>query len=70
MEAQNQGDVNGLSEKVLDSANGVVGADEMPDIFSAYADTAYAINQMGLAVDITQYLTEEEQAEYLSLIHI
>lgn len=66
VEAQNQGDVNGLSEKVLDSANGVVGADEMPDIFSAYADTAYAINQMGLAVDITQYLTEEEQAEYIA----
>ncbi len=65
VEGQNQGDVNSLTDKVLDAANGVVGAEEMPEIFAAYADTAYAIDQMGLAVDITKYLSEEEQAEYI-----
>ncbi|MEG2259970.1 MAG: ABC transporter substrate-binding protein, partial [Oscillospiraceae bacterium] len=60
VESQNQGDVVGLTEKVIDSANQVVGSDEMPEIFAAYADTAYEINKMGLAVDITQYLSNDE----------
>ncbi len=65
VEALNQGDVNGLSERVLESANHAVGAAQMPDIFAAYADTAYEINKMGLVVDITQYMTEEEIESYI-----
>ncbi|MEG2677506.1 MAG: extracellular solute-binding protein [Oscillospiraceae bacterium] len=65
VESQNQGDVVGLTEKVIDSANQVVGSEEMPEIFAAYADTAYEINKMGLAVDITQYLSNDELSEYI-----
>jgi hypothetical protein len=36
-----------------------------PDIFSAYADSAYEIDQMGLLADLSPYLTEEERAEYI-----
>ena len=35
-----QGNVNDLEEQVMASAQGKVGAEEMPNIFMAYADTA------------------------------
>ena len=44
---------------------GKVGAAAMPNIFSAYADTAYALDQMGMLVDLSQYLTEDERARYV-----
>ena len=34
-------------------------------IFSAYADTAYTLEQMGQVVDLSPYLTEKEKAAYL-----
>ena len=49
----------------MDAAQGKVGAAAMPNIFSAYADTAYALNQMGMVVDLSQYLTEDERAQYV-----
>lgn len=33
----------------------------MPNIFSAYADTAYTLEQMGQVVDLSPYLTEKER---------
>lgn len=64
VEGHSQGDVNQLEEKVLAAANGQVGSDEMPDIFASYADTAYAIDRMGLLTDLDQYITKEEQETY------
>ena len=43
VESSSQGSVNDLETNVLASAEGKVGADEMPNIFSAYADTAYTV---------------------------
>lgn len=40
LESSSQGSVNDLETNVLASVEGKVGADEMPNIFSAYADTA------------------------------
>ena len=60
-----QGGVNDLANKVLDSANRKTGAAKMPDLFAAYADTAYAVNKLGLVADISKYMTEQEQAEYV-----
>mgnify|MGYP002230489496 CR=1 FL=1 len=40
------------------------GAAEMPNIFSAYADTCYAVDQMGLVADLSGYLTDEEKAAF------
>ena len=37
----------------------------MPNIFAAYADTAYAVDQMGEVVNLKEYLTEEEIALYI-----
>ena len=43
VEASSQGSVNDLETNVLAAAEGKVGAAEMPNIFSAYADTCYAV---------------------------
>ena len=63
--AESQGSVNDLETSVMDSAEGKVGAAAMPNIFSAYADTAYALDQMGMVVDLAPYLTEEEKAQFV-----
>ena len=37
----------------------------MPTIFAAYADTAYKLDQMGMVVDLKDYLTEDEKAAFV-----
>ena len=37
----------------------------MPDLFSTYADTAYAIQQQGKLADLSAYFTEDELSEYV-----
>ena len=65
IEPVSQGGVNDLTDKLMDSANRKTGSDKMPDIFAAYADTAHAVNKMGLVADIAAYMTKEEQNEYM-----
>ncbi len=65
VEASSQGSVNDLENNVLDAAHGKVGAAKIPNIFAAYADTAYAVDQMGLVADLRPYLTDEEVALYV-----
>ena len=42
-----------------------VGSSEVPNIFASYADTAYEVEKMGYLVDLGQYMTEAEIAEYV-----
>ncbi|MEG1072617.1 MAG: extracellular solute-binding protein [Oscillospiraceae bacterium] len=63
--AKSYGTVYELTENVTDAVNGKVGAEDAPDIFAAYADTAYEIHEKGLAVNLADYLTEEEQQAYV-----
>lgn len=65
VETYSQGSISDLEENVLEAAQGKVGAAELPNIFSTYADTAYTINKMGLLADLRSYLTEEEWAAYV-----
>ena len=65
VEAYSQGSVNELEASVMQSAEGKVGAAAMPNIFSAYADTAYALDKLGLVVDVSSYLTADERAAYV-----
>lgn len=60
-----QGSVNDLQENVMNAVSGKVGAEEVPNIFAAYADTAYEIDRMGQLVDLAPYLTEEQRAQYI-----
>lgn len=65
VEGDSQGTVADLETDVMDAAEGKVGASAIPNIFAAYADTAYAVDQMGLLVDLNDYLTEEEKAAFV-----
>lgn len=60
-----QGSVNDLETNVLAAVQGEVGADEVPNIFMAYADTAYAVDQLGQVMDLKDYLSEEEKNAYI-----
>lgn len=60
-----QGSVDDLADKVLNAALGRPGADKMPDIFAAYADSAYAVDQLGLVADLSDYMTAEEINQYM-----
>lgn len=62
--AFSQGNVSDLMNKVIDAANKRVGAGDIPDIYAAYADTAYAVDQLGLVASLDQYLTDEQLAKY------
>lgn len=65
VESYSQGSVNDLETQVMASAQGKVGAAEMPNIFMAYADTAYTMDQMGELADLAPYFTDEERAAYI-----
>ena len=66
VESSSQGSVNDLETSVLAAAEGKVGAEKLPNIVSSYADTAYTLDQMGLAVDLSPYLTEKEKSAYIA----
>ena len=63
--ASSLGSVNDLEQNVMDALQGKVGAQEVPDIFSAYADTAYAVDSMGRAADLSSYLSDKDKKEYI-----
>lgn len=63
--ASSFGAVDDLGEKVDAALRGEVGADRPPDLFSAYADTAEALDRDGFLADLTPYFTQEELAAYV-----
>lgn len=65
VEGYSYGSVSDLEQAIHSSLDGEVGADELPDIFSSYADTAYAAEEQGQLLDLTQYFTEDELASYV-----
>lgn len=65
VESYSQGSVNDLETQVMAAAQGKVGASAMPNIFMAYADTAYAMDQMDELADLAPYFTDEERAAYV-----
>ena len=65
VESFNHGSVEELQEKVLDAVHGKVGAEDVPNVFAAYADTAYAVDKEGLLADMAPYLSENERALYV-----
>lgn len=65
VESYSQGSVNDLEAQVMAAAQGKVGASAMPNIFMAYADTAYAMDQMGELADLAPYFTDEERTAYV-----
>ncbi len=65
VQGNSYGSVSDLETAVRDSLAGRVGAEEMPDIFSSYADTAYEVDKAGALVDLSDYLSQEELEQYV-----
>lgn len=65
VKSSNEGSVNDLEQHVMDAAEKKAGAEELPNVFMAYSDTVYRVDQMGLVEDLTPYFSEEERAEYV-----
>ncbi len=65
VKASSEGSVKDLETNVIAAAEKAVGAKDVPNIFAAYSDTAYKIDQMGLVADISPYFTAEEKASYI-----
>ena len=65
VEARNMNTISDLADSALASLRGDIGAEDAPDMFAAYAETAYIADQMGCVVDLSKYFTENELAEYV-----
>lgn len=65
VQSYSQGSVPDLETAVRDAINGKVGADDMPDIFSSYADTAYEVEQAGALANLSDYLSQEDLEKYV-----
>lgn len=65
VEVTSQGTISDLEKNVLDSIHGVAGADAVPNLFAAYGDTAYEVDKLGYAVDMSEYFSDEELEKYI-----
>lgn len=65
VEAYSKGSIDELSDSVLASIRNDAGSEEVPDMFTAYSETAYVADKLGSAVDLSEYFTEEELSEYI-----
>lgn len=64
VDAYSQGGVNELADTLYASANKDIGSSPMPDMFSAYSDSAYRLDQLGVVASLDNYFTEEELTQY------
>lgn len=66
VDARNKNSISDLADGVLAALRGDAGAEEAPDMFTAYAETVYVADQLGSVVDLSKYFTEAELSEYVS----
>lgn len=65
VEAYSQGSIDQLEDKMINSVEEKVGASELPDMVTAYSETAYNLDQQGIVTNLDEYLTAAELDEYL-----
>ncbi len=63
VEAQSYGDVNELADALFSSASKEIGSLPMPDVFAAYPDNVFRVNQITEMVNLRDYFSEEELGE-------
>lgn len=59
-----QGAIMDLETAITSSAKGDMNSQKMPNIFSSYIDKAVELDSMGKIVDLNEYLTDEDKANY------
>lgn len=64
VDAKSHGDVQQLAEQVFNAANKAIGSQAMPDIFAAYPDNAFRVDQITELCDVEKYFTSEELKNY------
>lgn len=62
-----KGNTLDLEKAIKNSALGLVDSEPMPDIFSAYPDTAMELDKMGLLCDLNKYYSEDEKAAFVDV---
>lgn len=65
VESVSKGSLDGLIEDISESANEQIGSEKLPQLSSAYRDTALELDKKGLIADIRPYLTKEELSSYV-----
>ncbi len=65
VEGYSQGSISDLESAINASCNKEVGAEELPNIFSTYVDTAYSIQDKTELVDLKDYFSDDELSEYV-----
>ena len=65
VEGYSYGSVSDLEKAVTSSLNEEVGADDLPDIFSTYADTASTVQKENKLADLSKYFSEKERKKYV-----
>lgn len=65
VEETGKGSVSDLESSIQDAVNAEVGAEDIPDVFSAYTDSAYVLQKDGVLTDLKQYFTQEELDQYV-----
>lgn len=65
VEGYSLGSVSDLESSINDAIEGKVGAKELPDVFSTYADTAYNVQAQDKLADLSEYFTQDELDKYV-----
>lgn len=65
VESRSKGTISDLADDTLAALRKDVGAEPAPDMFAAYAETAFIADQLGCVVDLSKYFTQEELNEYV-----
>ncbi|MDE5583662.1 MAG: extracellular solute-binding protein [Ruminococcus sp.] len=65
VEAYGRGSISELSDDILASIRQDAGADDIPDMFTAYSETAYTADKLGMVADLSGYFTEDELSQYV-----
>lgn len=65
LQAFSKSGVDELADSVDAAVNKKPGAEEPPDIFACYSDSAYALDKNGVLADLSQYFTEAELSGYI-----
>lgn len=63
--AESKGSVDELNSQLIDSVNKKVGAEDLPNLFQCYQDTALQIDNMGALASFEPYLSSQEKAAYI-----
>lgn len=65
VEAYTKNNISELADSVIAAAKKDPGADQLPNIFGTYAETAFTLDQMDMLADLNKYFTEDEINQYV-----